>query len=114
MNPDDFAQSVENIFHLSFLIRDGKVALETGEEGDPMEGQPIICMRFCPIAPCLPTNLALFEDICDPPTDANYADGLKKRQVVLEFDMSTWEVRRPSDRSRIDTDCVILACYPGL
>ena len=36
INPKNFAQSVENIFYLSFLIRDGKVALETNEEGEPM------------------------------------------------------------------------------
>ena len=35
VNPNDFAQSVENLFHLSFLIRDGKVALETSAEGEP-------------------------------------------------------------------------------
>lgn len=35
INPNDFAQSVENIFYLSFLIRDGKVALETRESGEP-------------------------------------------------------------------------------
>ena len=38
INPNDFAQSVENIFYLSFLIRDGKVALETLDDG-----QPVIC-----------------------------------------------------------------------
>lgn len=37
INPDDFAQSVENIFYLSFLIRDGKVALEF------RDSEPIIC-----------------------------------------------------------------------
>jgi len=37
VNPEDFAQSVENIFYLSFLIRDGKVAL------DNKEGEPVIC-----------------------------------------------------------------------
>ncbi|RXW21648.1 hypothetical protein EST38_g4217 [Candolleomyces aberdarensis] len=36
INPDNFAQSVENMFYLSFLIRDGKVALETTEEGEPI------------------------------------------------------------------------------
>ncbi len=37
INPNDFAQSVENIFYLSFLIRDGHVAFEI------QDGEPIIC-----------------------------------------------------------------------
>lgn len=36
VNPNNFAQSVENMFYLSFLIRDGKVAFETTEEGEPV------------------------------------------------------------------------------
>ncbi|KAF9474541.1 hypothetical protein BDN70DRAFT_815509 [Pholiota conissans] len=66
INPDDFAQSVENIFYLSFLIRDGKAAFEN------VEGEPIIYL-------------------CDQPTDVDYQGGLKKRQMVLEFDMATWK-----------------------
>lgn len=42
VNPNDFAQSVENIFYLSFLIRDGKVAFETNEDGEP-----VVCK--CPV-----------------------------------------------------------------
>ncbi|KAJ6499179.1 Nse4 C-terminal-domain-containing protein [Mycena sanguinolenta] len=67
INPNDFAQSVENIFYLSFLIRDGKVALETQEDG-----QVVIY-------------------ICEQPGDADYMQGLKKRQIVLEFDKPTWQ-----------------------
>lgn len=65
INPKDFAQSVENIFYLSFLIRDGKVAFETED------GEPVIYM-------------------CEPPSDEDYQGGLKKQQMVLEFDMATW------------------------
>ncbi|KAJ7251552.1 Nse4 C-terminal-domain-containing protein [Mycena haematopus] len=67
INPNDFAQSVENIFYLSFLIRDGKVALETQDDG-----QVVIY-------------------ICQQPDDNDYIAGLKKRQIVLEFDKATWE-----------------------
>ncbi|KAF7376250.1 Non-structural maintenance of chromosomes element 4 [Mycena sanguinolenta] len=67
INPNDFAQSVENIFYLSFLIRDGKVALETQEDG-----QVVIY-------------------ICEQPGDSDYMQGLKKRQIVLEFDKATWQ-----------------------
>ena len=37
INPTSYGQSVENLFYLSFLIRDGVVALEIDEEtGEPM------------------------------------------------------------------------------
>ncbi|EIN11513.1 hypothetical protein PUNSTDRAFT_62925 [Punctularia strigosozonata HHB-11173 SS5] len=68
INPNDFGQSVENLFHLSFLIRDGKCALETDES----TGEPMIFA-------------------CEPPTADDYNDGLKKNQIVFEFDMPTWE-----------------------
>ncbi|CCL98449.1 uncharacterized protein FIBRA_00447 [Fibroporia radiculosa] len=66
VNPNDFGQSVENLFYLSFLIRDGKCALETDEKGEPV----------------------IY--ICAQPSEDDYADGLKKRQMVMEFDMATW------------------------
>lgn len=39
INPNDFAQSVENLFHLSFLIRDGLCAMELHEDTQ----EPMIC-----------------------------------------------------------------------
>ena len=42
VNPHDFGQSVENLFYLSFLIRDGKCAFFTDED----TGEPVI--RKCP------------------------------------------------------------------
>ena len=32
INPNDFGQSVENLFYLSFLIRDGTCAMELDEK----------------------------------------------------------------------------------
>lgn len=85
VNPDNFAQSVENIFYLSFLIRDGKVALEF------VDGEPMICMYI--IEPSYTLSLKMrVADICEQPSDADYEAGLKKNQMVLEFDMTTWKV----------------------
>ncbi|KAF9237895.1 Nse4 C-terminal-domain-containing protein [Melanogaster broomeanus] len=67
VNPNDFAQSVENMFHLSFLIRDGECALEIGDDGEP------IIMR------------------CETPTMDDRAAGVHARQIVMEFDMATWK-----------------------
>lgn len=51
VNPRDFGQSVENLFYLSFLIRDGKCAL------DFEDGEPLICASDTP-ALLLPPRVA--------------------------------------------------------
>ncbi|KAH9916528.1 binding domain of Nse4/EID3 to Nse3-MAGE-domain-containing protein [Fomitopsis serialis] len=57
--------SVENLFYLSFLIRDGKCALEF-DDGEP------------------------FIYVTEQPSEEDYAQGLRKQQLVMEFDMATW------------------------
>lgn len=42
VNPADFGQTVENMFYLSFLIREGKCAFEFTEDTQ----EPIICKMF--------------------------------------------------------------------
>jgi hypothetical protein len=34
VNPDDFGQTVENVFFVSFLIRDGRAGIEVGKDGE--------------------------------------------------------------------------------
>ncbi|KAG6919473.1 hypothetical protein DXG01_005732 [Tephrocybe rancida] len=66
INPNDFAQSVVNLFYLSFLIRDGKAAYETDNNNEP-----VVC-------------------VCDQPTDEQYQSGeLQKRQIISKFSMAT-------------------------
>ncbi|KAJ6578657.1 Nse4 C-terminal-domain-containing protein [Mycena vulgaris] len=70
INPESFAQSVENIFYLSFLIRDAKVAFEINEIGEPI----------------------VFA--CEPPSDEDRAAAggtLLKQQLIFEFDVATWK-----------------------
>jgi len=82
INPYDFAQSVENIFYLSFLIRDGKVAWEVEDL------EPVICKSFSMLAPVF----SITSDCCDAPTDEDFARGVTKQQLIVEFDEELWEV----------------------
>ncbi|KAG9299584.1 hypothetical protein G9A89_020755 [Geosiphon pyriformis] len=65
VNPNSFGQTVENMFYLSFLIRDGQVSI------DDEDGQPILTRT-------------------EPATAEDYQDGLIKKQLVLEMDMELW------------------------
>jgi len=67
-NPNSFGQSVENLFYLSFLVREGTCAMEFDED----TGEPIIYA-------------------CEPPNEDDFRDGARKQQIVLELDMDTWQ-----------------------
>lgn len=67
VNPNDFAQSVENLFYVSFLIRDGECAFEITDEGEP---------RIM---------------LCEQPTFEDRLQGIQRQQIVMEFDMATWQ-----------------------
>lgn len=45
INPDDFGQTVENLFYVSFLIKEGEVGIE-----EDSNGLPTLC-KFAPPAP---------------------------------------------------------------
>jgi len=66
INPESYSQTVENIFYLSFLIRDGKAIL------DEEDGELVI-------------------ERTDPPDEEDYMHGIKKKQYVLEIDYQTWK-----------------------
>jgi non-structural maintenance of chromosomes element 4 len=94
INPNDFAQSVENLFYLSFLIRDGECALEIEDDGEP-----VICAFLIFVARtsdcCNVTFHAPSLVICEQPQPSDYQEGLRKQQLVFEFDVKTWEVGDP-------------------
>ncbi len=92
INPNDFAQSVENLFYLSFLIRDGECALEIEDDGEP-----VICALFLLFLLSASDWIFQFKSppppvICEQPQMSDYQEGLRKQQLVFEFDVKTWEV----------------------
>ena len=96
VNPNDFAQSVENLFYLSFLIRDGECALEIEEDGEPVI---CACAFYTYSLSLARVRLGIISYvkspppvICEQPQFSDYQDGLKKQQLVFEFDVKTWEV----------------------
>jgi hypothetical protein len=93
INPNDFAQSVENLFYLSFLIRDGECALEIEDDGEPVIcASPLIGTSYFELTiPRLSPRIV----ICEQPQLSDYQEGLKKQQLVFEFDIKTWEVGHP-------------------
>lgn len=66
-NPDSFSQTIENIFHLSFLINKGTAAIELDENGLPL---------------VYPT---------DPYSEQDFDEVINRKQVVMPFTMDDWK-----------------------
>lgn len=90
INPDDYGQTVENIFYASFLIKDGTAGIQVDENG-------LITIRklhtslfawlYLPGSTLTKTGTETGNDI-DENSDAI------KNQAVIELDMDTWRVSR--------------------
>lgn len=84
IDPSSFSNTVENLFYVSFLIREGTASLDT--END--DGEPILMS-------------------CEMPSAEDYEQGVRRRQIVLELDMYVWrelikmyDIRAPLIESR--------------
>jgi hypothetical protein len=83
INPHSFGQTIENMFYVSFLIRDGKVGISMDDRGLPN-------LRML----LTPTNTYHLADrFLDFPAVSGNANGHEKakHQAVLALDMETWE-----------------------
>ncbi|KAJ4488550.1 Nse4 C-terminal-domain-containing protein [Lentinula aciculospora] len=69
INTTSFSQSVENLFYLSFLIREGKAGLDFAEDGEPL----------------------VYDEDSEQPQTRTYVEQPKTRQTVFELDMAIWK-----------------------
>lgn len=91
-NPDSFSETVENIFDLSFLMKDGKASLEFDENNIP-----IVCRT-------------------KEPTKADLEQGVKQMHYILRLDMKdfhdiceAYELRAPRIRRLTEEDYLRLS-----
>ncbi|KAI9631763.1 Nse4 C-terminal-domain-containing protein [Dioszegia hungarica] len=96
INPNSFSQSVENIFYISFLVRDGNAGLEVTKEGEI-----IIRARKGEV----PGGNGVDDEGGEggPREGDAGADG-SLHQGVMEFDMETWELAKATFNI---TECII-------
>ncbi|KAI1006639.1 hypothetical protein K3495_g1575 [Podosphaera aphanis] len=67
INPYSFGQTVENLFYVSFLIRDGKMAITLDDRGIP------------------------YLELRDDEETSNNSGNQIKHQAVLDLDMASWQ-----------------------
>jgi len=85
IDPDSFGKSVENMFHASFLIKDGRAGIRVNKEEEMPEIWPV-------------TEL----DRSHLQSDGDEEDGIRN-QIVMSFNVENWRclVQKLSlDRSR--------------
>jgi len=66
INPDSFGKTVENLFHLSFLVKDGKASIAIDQDG-----QPTVCKS-------------------KPYREEDYDEVVSQKQMVLSLTMAEW------------------------
>ncbi|KAI9136279.1 Nse4 C-terminal-domain-containing protein [Paraphysoderma sedebokerense] len=68
INPHDFAQTVENIFYVSFLIKEGKATIRKDEETEDLVVYAI-------------------------DSSAQNEEGIERKQLIMSIDFEDWNVR---------------------
>ena len=89
INPESFGQSVENLFYVSFLVKEGKAAVYPAELEDGSEGVLMLC-EFN-----LPLNGMYLSTSVDASVPVSEEDASKetKKQQVFTLTPDVWRVR---------------------
>jgi hypothetical protein len=61
---------------------------------------------FVCVSPSVDVLCSRHSDSCEEPEETEFGEGLKKRQMVFEFDMEAWKVCKGCPFDRISTDLV--------
>lgn len=86
VNPKSFGQTVENLFYVSFLIRDGNVLIENDDIG-----MPTLSTTFTwNLMSARPLTFTGFVDAEDDPSTNRRNGEPAKHQAILSMDFATW------------------------
>lgn len=88
VNPHSFAQTVENMFYVSFLIRDGRIEIEFDEFDLPTLGRYSALLSEEEPSAATDTFAAPVDREADGEGAARH--GASKHQAILSMDMKTW------------------------
>ncbi len=89
VNPRSFAQTVENFFYISFLVRDGRVGLGSDDNGLPSICRCSFCCRV--FSASVPDNIdPTSEEEIESAKEANNREDTQKHQLILSIDMAMW------------------------
>jgi len=86
INPQSFGQSVENLFYVSFLVRDGTVGVGTDSRGIPNLSE---CFEISFYVVRIVLTALIVPSVPYAPSEAQKKQ-IQKRQAVFSLDFDTW------------------------
>lgn len=85
INPLSFGQTVENLFYVSFLIREGNVQMIDDENGLPLLGKQVMILLSGFLLNLLPVPAKPFT------IEEHREQNVQKHQAVFSLDWGTWK-----------------------